>query len=171
MNILTSKIISYFQESFPYSHLITKFRTSCSQRAYQPISCRCALSIPPQNIRKPEVFWCSQWGQKETSGIKWDKIAALWNLVNINRLCFWTVNAGWASCPDQFLKKLTFSRNGSGPWIGGNPWFSIYNFKNTFIFVQFSWFCSTSPDLLETQNSCLLKKKTEGSSFMSIFYV
>ena len=30
-----------------------------------------SLSIPPENIRKPEVFWCFHGVQKETSGMKW----------------------------------------------------------------------------------------------------
>ena len=31
------------------------------------------LSIPPENIRKPEVALCFQGGKKETSGMKWVK--------------------------------------------------------------------------------------------------
>ena len=37
----------------------------------QPISCHWSLCIPPEKIRKPEVFWCFQMVQKETSGMKW----------------------------------------------------------------------------------------------------
>ena len=29
--------------------------------------------MPPENIRKPEVFWCLQGVQKGTYGIKWVK--------------------------------------------------------------------------------------------------
>ena len=35
------------------------------------ISCHCSLSIPPENIRKPEIFWCFQGAQKENSDMKW----------------------------------------------------------------------------------------------------
>ena len=31
------------------------------------------LYIPPENIRKPEIFWCFQGVQKETPGMKWVK--------------------------------------------------------------------------------------------------
>ena len=35
------------------------------------ISCHWSLSIPPENIEKPEVFWCFQGVSKETSGMMW----------------------------------------------------------------------------------------------------
>ena len=38
-----------------------------------PISCQWTLLIPPENIRKPEVFWCFQGVSKEISGMKWVK--------------------------------------------------------------------------------------------------
>ena len=38
---------------------------------YQPISCHWSLLIPPENIRKPLVFWCFQGVSKEISGMKW----------------------------------------------------------------------------------------------------
>ena len=31
------------------------------------------LSIPPENIRKPKVYWCFQEVLKETNGMKWVK--------------------------------------------------------------------------------------------------
>ena len=30
-----------------------------------------SISIPPENIRKPEVLWCFQGVSKEISGMKW----------------------------------------------------------------------------------------------------
>ena len=33
-----------------------------------------SLLTPPENIRKPEVFWCFQGVSKEISGMKWVKI-------------------------------------------------------------------------------------------------
>ena len=41
------------------------------QPRHEPISCHWALSIPPENIRKPKIFWCFQGVSKETSGMKW----------------------------------------------------------------------------------------------------
>ena len=33
------------------------------------------LLIPPENIRKPLVFWCFQGVSKEISGMKWVKFS------------------------------------------------------------------------------------------------
>ena len=44
------------------------------EKASLPISCHWSLSIPPENIRKPEAFWCFRGGggvSKEISGVKW----------------------------------------------------------------------------------------------------
>ena len=48
------------------------------EKASLPISCHWSLSIPPENIRKPEAFWCFRGGggggggvSKEISGMKW----------------------------------------------------------------------------------------------------
>ena len=40
-------------------------------RISQPISCQWSLLIPPENIRKREVFWCFQGVSKEICGMKW----------------------------------------------------------------------------------------------------
>ena len=37
----------------------------------KPIFNQCSASIPPENIRKPEVFWCFQGVQKWYIGWKW----------------------------------------------------------------------------------------------------
>ena len=52
---------------------------SNSKRKINPFSTKCFISIPPENIRKPLVFWCVQGVSKESSGMKWvnDKIL-LW---------------------------------------------------------------------------------------------
>ena len=39
--------------------------------ACSPISCQWSLSTPPENIRKPLVFWCFQEVLKETISVKW----------------------------------------------------------------------------------------------------
>ena len=49
----------------------TKFETYFEVGVHWYISCYWSLSIPPENIRKPEVFWCSQRVLKDTSGMKW----------------------------------------------------------------------------------------------------
>ena len=36
-----------------------------------PVSYHWSLSIPPENIRKPDIFLCFQGVSKETSGMKW----------------------------------------------------------------------------------------------------
>ena len=38
---------------------------------FKLISCHWSLWIPPENIRKPQVFWCFQGLSKEISGMKW----------------------------------------------------------------------------------------------------
>ena len=38
-----------------------------------PVSYHWSLLIPPENIRKPLVFWCFQGVSKEISGMKWVK--------------------------------------------------------------------------------------------------
>ena len=42
-----------------------------SMQPFLPISSQWSLSIPPENIRKPLVFWCFQGISKENSGMKW----------------------------------------------------------------------------------------------------
>ena len=49
----------------------------------QPITARCSLFIPPDNIRNPMVFWCFQWSGGGGGGIKRD----LW-VVRISSLEF-----------------------------------------------------------------------------------
>ena len=39
--------------------------------------------IPPENIRKPEIFLMFAWGIEETSGIEWMKVL----LLLISMLC------------------------------------------------------------------------------------
>ena len=60
----------------------------------QPILYHCFLSIPPENIRKPEVFRCFQGVQKENCGLKWvktKKIAMYENLTfDINKYIFFS---------------------------------------------------------------------------------
>ena len=43
------------------------------------------LSVSPENIRKPVVFWCFQGVQKETSGMKWDKNQFVMLQTNLSR--------------------------------------------------------------------------------------
>ena len=38
---------------------------------FQPFSCRCYFPIPPENIRKSDIFCCFQGLENETSGMKW----------------------------------------------------------------------------------------------------
>ena len=35
----------------------------------QPILSQCSISIPPENVRKPEVFWCFQGVHKLNIGL------------------------------------------------------------------------------------------------------
>ena len=48
------------------------FRTVTSNYNINPFLAT-DLLIPPENIRKPEVFWCFQGVSKEISGMKWVK--------------------------------------------------------------------------------------------------
>ena len=50
-----------------------------------PILCHWSLSIPPENNRKPLVFWCVQGAKRGTSGMKWVNI---WGLRRVNNLWF-----------------------------------------------------------------------------------
>ena len=50
------------------------FLLQVSNRLYrknQPISCHLSISIPPENIRKPKVFWGFLGVSKDTSDMKW----------------------------------------------------------------------------------------------------
>ena len=38
---------------------------------FQPFSCQCSFPIPPENIRKSDIFCCFQGLEKETSEMKW----------------------------------------------------------------------------------------------------
>ena len=47
------------------------------------------FGYPPENIRKPKVFWCFHGVPKETSGMKWVK-------VYLEELTFITYNDLWS---------------------------------------------------------------------------
>ena len=53
---------------------------------YKAISCHRFLSIPPANIRKPQVFWYFQKVLIETSGMKWVNTLMIFR---IKRWCHW----------------------------------------------------------------------------------
>ena len=82
----------------------------------QPISCHWSLCIPPEKIRKPEVFWCFQMVQKETSGMKWvikDYAKHLWYSMELFAniaLCFSIIaSARLFSLVRSFFKNLPFT--------------------------------------------------------------
>ena len=63
----------------PFSSLIRfPFNLNVMKATYHlndyPISSNWSFSIPPKNIRTPEVFWCFQGVLKETSGMEWIKL-------------------------------------------------------------------------------------------------
>ena len=45
-------IIIAYREPIPLLEILILYKSP-----YQPISCHWSLSIPPENIRKPELFW------------------------------------------------------------------------------------------------------------------
>ena len=66
----------YFANEQPY---IFKVRRSINNPSFGA-KCHWSLSICPENIRKPEVFWCYLGVSKETIGIKWVERLLLWKL-------------------------------------------------------------------------------------------
>ena len=55
------------------------------------MSCHCSISVPPETIRKPEVFWCFLGVYKKTSGMKWIKNS--YHIVTSPLICrgnYWT---------------------------------------------------------------------------------
>ena len=58
-----------------FSPFLTTFLIMClttkENQNIKCILCHWSLMIPPENIRKPEFFWCFQEISKEISGMKW----------------------------------------------------------------------------------------------------
>ena len=62
------------------------------EKASLPISCHWSLSIPPENIRKPEAFGYFRGVSKEISGMKW--VNALLFIVHGPDLSVLAINPG-----------------------------------------------------------------------------
>ena len=92
------------------------------------ISCHWCLLIPPQNIRKSEVFWCFQGVSKEIRDMKW---------VNLPRFVI-KLYFPWGRINTCFQR--TFSRFGLIPlWNNNyyfvNSWnFSMHSFSRIYLF-------------------------------------
>ena len=92
------------------------------------ISCHWSLLIPPQNIRKSEVFWCFQGVSKEIRDMKW---------VNLPRFVI-KLYFPWGRINTCFQR--TFSRFGLIPlWNNNyyfvNSWnFSMHSFSRIYLF-------------------------------------
>ena len=55
------------------------------------MSCHWSISVPPETIRKPEVFWCFLGVYKKTGGMKWIKNS--YHIVTSPLICkgnYWT---------------------------------------------------------------------------------
>ena len=58
--------------------------------------------VPPENIRKPEVFWCFQWVSKEIIDMKWVNCHVNWFIkINVKVEVFFFLNTT-ISVIDQF---------------------------------------------------------------------
>ena len=67
------------------SHCLLFYEAKIVFKQYSPIFKKCPIFIPPENIRKPELFWCFQGVYKWNIGWKW---------VNLN---FWLRSSQWNS--------------------------------------------------------------------------
>ena len=60
---------SKWNKDFSYS-ILNMLSNASIRVCYIPILYHYLFSIPPENITKPEFFWCFQWVSKETNGTK-----------------------------------------------------------------------------------------------------
>ena len=54
--------LNLYYDEWEFASLMLWLGDNCQNRLYyfNPFSTKCSTSIPPKNIRKPDVFWCFQ---------------------------------------------------------------------------------------------------------------